>query len=92
MADVVTLGETMVLLSSTEEGSLKYVNTFNKQIGNDSFGQFLLSTVRGKGVDVSKVKIDNQVQTAIYFNEFHEHKDPIVYYYITGSASSRIKL
>ncbi len=33
MIDVVTLGETMVLLNPEEEGSLKYINRFVKQIG-----------------------------------------------------------
>lgn len=33
MVDVVTLGETMVLFSPNTIGSLKYVNSFNKQIG-----------------------------------------------------------
>jgi 2-dehydro-3-deoxygluconokinase len=115
MLDVITLGETMVLLSSTTGGSLKYVNTFNKQIGgaesnfaiginrlghssgwiskvgNDPFGEYLLSFIRGEGVDVSKVKIDNDAQTALYFKEFHELKDPIVYYYRAGSAASRME-
>ncbi|AWK52629.1 hypothetical protein DIC82_17230 [Clostridium beijerinckii] len=30
-------------------------------------------------MDVLKVNIYNQIQTTIYFKEFHEHKDPIVY-------------
>lgn len=33
MVDVVTLGETMVLFSPSKVGTLKYVNSFNKQIG-----------------------------------------------------------
>ncbi|MBU3182266.1 sugar kinase [Clostridium psychrophilum] len=115
MLDVITLGETMVLMSPTTGGSLKYANSFNKQIGgaesnfaigiirlghssgwiskvgNDPFGEYLLSFIRGEGVDVSKVKIDNQAQTAIYFKEFHELKDPTVYYYRAGLAASRME-
>lgn len=42
-------------------------------------------------MDVSNVKIDNNAPTAIFFKEFHELKDPTVYYYRTGSAASRIE-
>lgn len=114
MPEVITLGETMVLLSPICSGSLQYVNYFQKQIGgaesnfaigivrlghtsgwisrvgDDPFGRYMVSFIRGEGVDTSSVKVDNNAPTAVYFKEFHEMREPKVYYYRAGSAASRM--
>ncbi|MDI6600829.1 MAG: sugar kinase [Thermoanaerobacteraceae bacterium] len=60
------------------------------KVGDDPFGKYLVSFIRGEGVDTSRVRVDNEAPTAVYFKEFHEMKDPKVYYYRAGSAASRI--
>lgn len=114
MLDVISLGETMVLFTPTNSGSLKYATYFRKQIGgaesnfaiglarlgyktgwiskvgNDSFGEYIVSFIRGEGVDTSRVKVDKTVPTGVYFKEFHETKATKVFYYRKDSAASHI--
>lgn len=114
MLDVVTLGETMVLMTPEVSGPLRYVNRFIKQIGgaesnfaigivrlghkagwisklgNDEFGKYILSFIRGEGVDTSRVKFDPEAPTAVYFKERREYGETRVYYYRRGSAASRL--
>ncbi|WP_031515425.1 sugar kinase [Desulfofalx alkaliphila] len=114
MPQVVTLGETMVLLNPTTTGPLKYATHFIKQIGgaetnfaiglsrlghsagwisrvgNDEFGRYIISFVRGEGVDTSQVKVDPQAPTGVYFKERHEFGESKVFYYRKGSAASRL--
>lgn len=115
MFDVITIGESLVLFSPVNTGSLKYVEYFRKQlggaesnfaigisrlgckagwisrVGDDSFGDYILSIIRGEGVDISKVKIDKTSSTAVYFKEFNELNGTKVYYYRNGSAASKIE-
>ncbi|ABY95599.1 MULTISPECIES: sugar kinase [Thermoanaerobacter] len=115
MLDVVTLGETMVLMTPEISGPLRYVNKFIKQIGgaesnfaigivrlghragwisklgNDEFGKYILSFIRGEGVDTSRVKFDPDAPTAVYFKERREYGESRVYYYRRGSAASRLR-
>lgn len=44
-----------------------YTAGFISRVGADEFGQFLLTTLRGEGVDVSQVQIDEDKPTGIYF-------------------------
>ncbi|WP_229263671.1 sugar kinase [Cohnella cholangitidis] len=112
--DVVTLGESMVLLQPMSEGSLAYAPLFTRSIagaesnvsiglsrlgfkvrwisrlGADPFGDLILSTLAGEGIDVTHVARDNAYPTAIYFKEFKGYGDPNVYYYRKGSAISRL--
>jgi len=112
--DVVTLGESMVLMQPMSEGSLAYAPLFTRSIagaesnvaiglsrlgfkvrwisrlGADPFGDVILSTLAGEGIDVSQVKRDSAYPTAIYFKEFKGYGDPNVYYYRKGSAISRL--
>jgi len=37
------------------------------KVGSDEFGSLLISTLRGKGVDVSRVKVDADAPTGLYF-------------------------
>lgn len=114
MLDVVTLGETMVLMTPEVSGPIRYVNKFIKQIGgaesnfaigivrlghragwisklgNDEFGKYILSFIRGEGVDTSRVKFDPEAPTGVYFKERREYGESKVYYYRRGSAASRL--
>jgi 2-dehydro-3-deoxygluconokinase len=112
--DVVTIGESMVLLQPMNEGPLAYAPLFTRSIagaesnvsiglsrlgfkvrwisrlGADPFGDVVLSTLAGEGVDVSHVLRDPGYPTAVYFKEFKGYGDPNVYYYRKGSAISRL--
>jgi len=112
--DVVTIGESMVLLQPMSEGPLAYAPLFTRslagaesnvaiglsrlglsvrwisRLGADPFGDFVLSTLAGEGVDVSLTERDAAYPTAIYFKEFKGYGDPNVYYYRKGSAASRL--
>jgi 2-dehydro-3-deoxygluconokinase len=114
LTDVVTIGESMVLMQPMNEGSLVYAPLFTKSIagaesnvsiglsrlgfgvrwisrlGADPFGDFVLSTLAGEGVDVSEVERDSSYPTAVLFKEFKSYGDPNVYYYRKGSAISQL--
>ena len=113
-ADVVTIGESMVLLQPLSDGPLAYAPLFTRSIagaesnvsiglarlglkarwisrlGADPFGDAVLSTLAGEGVDVSFAERDAAYPTAVYFKEFKGYGDPNVYYYRKGSAMSRL--
>ncbi|RKP57265.1 sugar kinase [Cohnella endophytica] len=113
-ADIVTIGESMVLMQTMSDGSLAYAPLFTRSIagaesnvaiglsrlgfktrwisrlGADPFGDAIMSTLAGEGVDVSLTTRDNAYPTAIYFKEFKGYGDPNVYYYRKGSAMSRL--
>ncbi len=61
------------------------------RVGDDEFGRFLLSSIRGEGVDVSQVKVDPGAPTGIYFKERRGPGREKVYYYRSNSAASRIQ-
>lgn len=58
------------------------------RLGKDPFGDFILSTLKGEGIDTSFVIRDDQAPTAIYFKEPRSFGDPSVYYYRKNSAAS----
>jgi 2-dehydro-3-deoxygluconokinase len=60
------------------------------RLGADPFGDVVLSTLAGEGVDVSCVSRDPSYPTAVYFKEFKGYGDPNVYYYRKGSAISQL--
>jgi 2-dehydro-3-deoxygluconokinase len=60
------------------------------KIGNDPFGNYLIYSIRGEGVDTSRVKVDREAPTGLFFKELHELMEPKVYYYRAGSAASKI--
>lgn len=60
------------------------------RLGNDEFGRFVYSFVRGEGVDVSRVTWDDEAPTAVYFKERRQLGGGQVYYYRRGSAASRL--
>ncbi len=62
------------------------------RVGDDEFGKLILNFLRGEGVDVSRVKIDETAPTSVYFIQRHY---PVpgkstVFYYRHGSAASRL--
>ncbi|WP_172194367.1 sugar kinase [Saccharibacillus qingshengii] len=112
--DVVTLGESMILFQSYNQGALQYEPLFTKslagaesnvaiglsrlgkkvrwigRLGSDPFGDLVLTTLAGEGVDVSHALRDPEAPTAVYFKDFKRYGDPAVYYYRKGSAASRL--
>ncbi|GGN90950.1 sugar kinase [Saccharibacillus kuerlensis] len=112
--DVVTLGESMILFQSYNQGALQYEPLFTKslagaesnvaiglsrlgkkvrwvgRLGSDPFGDLVLTTLAGQGVDVSHAVRDPEAPTAVYFKDFKRYGDPAVYYYRKGSAASRL--
>ena len=62
------------------------------RVGNDEFGKLIINFLRGEGVDTSRVKIDKEAPTGVYFIQRHY---PVpgkstVFYYRHGSAASRL--
>lgn len=112
--DVVTIGETMVLLTPTSNGPMRYASQFNRsfggaesnfcigltrlghqvgwisRVGDDEFGRAMLSFIRGEGVDVSQVTVDEIAQTGVFFKEIKTEQDISVYYYRKDSAASKM--
>ena len=66
------------------------VGWFSK-LGNDEFGRYIQATIRGEGVDVSRVIFDPLKRTGILFKERFMHSNPNVYYYRKDSAASTLK-
>ncbi len=58
------------------------------RLGTDPFGDLILATLAGEGVDTSFVVRDKTAPTAVYFKEFKGYGDPNVYYYRKNSAAS----
>ncbi|MEZ0248881.1 MAG: bifunctional 2-dehydro-3-deoxygluconokinase/2-dehydro-3-deoxygalactonokinase [Thermoproteus sp.] len=62
------------------------------RVGDDEFGRNILEYLRGRGVDVSHVKIDGGAPTGVYFVQRH-YPVPgrsVLVYYRRGSAGSRL--
>lgn len=60
------------------------------RLGRDEFGELILNTVRGEGVDVSKVVMDEKAPTGILFKEIRNPDAVNIYYYRKDSAASRL--
>ncbi|MFQ6053599.1 MAG: PfkB family carbohydrate kinase [Candidatus Bathyarchaeia archaeon] len=62
------------------------------RLGDDEFGRYILSFLRGEGVDVSRVVLDPDAPTGVYFiqRDYPVPGRSVVYYYRRGSAASRI--
>lgn len=63
------------------------------KVGKDPFGDFILSTLAGEGVDVTQTLRDEQFPSAVYFKDTRGlgGGDPAVYYYRKSSAASNLK-
>lgn len=60
------------------------------KIGNDELGEFIITSIRGEGVDTSMVLRDSSAPTGIFFKGVVNEKDTRMYYYRKGSAASKI--
>jgi 2-dehydro-3-deoxygluconokinase len=60
------------------------------KLGDDEFGRYIKSVIRGEGVDVSKVTVDEKNQTGLLFKEQFAHANPNIYYYRKNSAASKL--
>lgn len=60
------------------------------RLGADEFGKQILNTIRGEGVDVSRVGLDREAQTGVFFVEPATEGDPKCYYYRQLSAATRL--
>ncbi|GGC84059.1 2-dehydro-3-deoxygluconokinase [Thalassobacillus devorans] len=113
-ADVVTIGESMVLFQPYTEGTINYTPLLSKSVGgaesnlafglsrlgkkvrwisrlgSDPFGDLILATLSGEGVDISYAKRDDNAPTALYFKESKGYGDPNVFYYRKHSAASKL--
>lgn len=110
MPDLVTLGETCVVMVADSAGPLRYATTFERRaggaectvaagvarlgfsagwmskLGDDEFGAYLASLMRGENVDVSRVALDASGQTGTFFRENRAGGNSAVYYYRANSA------
>ncbi|MCB2290581.1 sugar kinase [Clostridium sp. CS001] len=66
------------------------VGWFSK-LGDDEFGRYIQTTIRGEGVDISRIIVEPLKSTGILFKERFMHSNPNVYYYRTDSAASNLK-
>src|SRR5918994_2910121 len=64
---------------------------FAGNLGKDEFGQEIMTFLRGEGVDVSRINLDSEAQTGLYFKERRALGRLRVYYYRAGSAASRMR-
>jgi len=62
------------------------------RVGEDEFGKYVLNFLRGEGVDVSRVVVDKEAPTGIYFIQrgYPVPSQSSVVYYRSGSAASRL--
>ncbi|MED1420542.1 sugar kinase [Bacillus smithii] len=60
------------------------------RVGKDEFGELILASVRGEGVDVSQVKKDENAPTGVFFKEIVNEKVVRIYYYRKDSATSHM--
>lgn len=60
------------------------------RLGDDEFGCYIHSFLRGEGVDVSRVAFDSEAPTGVYFiqRDYPVPGGSVVYYYRRGSAAS----
>ncbi len=59
-------------------------------VGADPFGELILATLRGEGVDVAGARRDPGAPTGVLFKERHAGGDSGIHYYRAGSAGSRL--
>jgi Sugar kinases, ribokinase family len=62
------------------------------RLGNDPFGQRILKTARGEGVDVSRVKLVDDTATGLMFKEVRPGSASRVFYYRRQSPAAALEL
>ena len=60
------------------------------RLGDDEFGKEVFRTIKGEGVDVSRVIFDSDAQTGVFFVERRAYGEFNCYFYRQSSAASRI--
>jgi 2-dehydro-3-deoxygluconokinase len=70
---------------------LGFSTSWISRLGADEFGYNIRDFIRGHGVDVSRVKIDDTAQTGVFFVEKNANDETRCIYYRTGSAASRMR-
>jgi 2-dehydro-3-deoxygluconokinase len=60
------------------------------RVGDDEFGRFLTTALRGEGVETFAIQAAPGLPTAIYFKEFRGWGETSVYYYRRNSAGSTL--
>ncbi|MBS0448234.1 MAG: sugar kinase [Proteobacteria bacterium] len=113
MPEVVTLGESMAVLSPNRPGRLRNSQLLTlgvggaetnvavslarlgvpsgwfSALGNDELGDYVLSTIRGQGVDCSRV-LRSDAPTGLYLRDTLAGGTVRAFYYRAGSAASRL--
>src|SRR5260370_42531486 len=62
------------------------------RLGNDPFGQRILKTARGEGVDVSHVQLGEDAATGLIFKEVRPGSASRVFYYRRQSPAATLEL
>jgi len=60
------------------------------RLGDDEFGKEVFRTIKGEGIDVSRVIFDPDAQTGVFFVEKRAYGEFNCYFYRQSSAASRI--
>lgn len=60
------------------------------QLGDDELGNYVLSFIRGEGVDTSRVRQTSEAPTGVYIKERVREGHAQVYYYRKSSAASQL--
>lgn len=63
---------------------------WSSKLGDDPFGHQIIKTIRGEGVDVSKVTMDQTNRTGLMIKEVRAPNKIHVYYYRQNSAASAL--
>lgn len=59
------------------------------KLGNDEFGRHILNTVRGEGVDVQQVRLEDDYATSLNFKEIREDGSSRTFYYRHPSPTEK---
>ncbi|MDU4843010.1 MAG: sugar kinase [Leclercia adecarboxylata] len=63
------------------------------RVGNDSFGQFVLDTLKKEGIETAGVSLDDRYPTGFQLkSKVTDGTDPIVEYFRKGSAASHLSV
>ncbi|MBV9298641.1 MAG: sugar kinase [Verrucomicrobia bacterium] len=71
---------------------LGYSVSWVSRVGRDPFGARVLKTIRGEGVDVSRVQMSDSAQTGLMFKEPGPGNTTRVFYYRRQSAAAALQL
>lgn len=60
------------------------------RLGDDEFGHLIHATMKGEGLDLSRVRFDGEHPTGVFFKERREFGESRNYYYRKGSAAAHM--